>query len=429
MKSNRVIAWSCCKIQVMKPKATTPKRAPYGSKQICLPFDSEAHYENCVNDLAQYRAHLTNWMQRHPALFPKAMQAGYRFHAQYRSRKQNLTLRRVKVVENGAVFTLRPSFVTPWLTARTADVEKALYLRHWGVPFEALAYCCGRDPMFWYRAELQFGRPNLVGTTVKDAAALPRDLVADEKITWLNKAELCLPTIAAAGCLLGISVATETTGAAFQAAYGEFAQETAAVFSDYQPQSVCTDGFRATRWAWLQLYPRICLVLCFLHGVLKLRERCKNALRKQVLDRVWHIYEGTDRRQFRQRLRRFHEWSQQHLEGALLTMAQKLWERGADYARAYDCPTAARTSNGVDRLLNHLDRVLYAMRYGHGTKESLRWMVRAAALHWNFHPYGTRLRRDQPERQSPFADLNGFQYHENWLHNFYIASSMGGLRP
>jgi hypothetical protein len=29
---------------------------------------------------------------------------------------------------------------------------------------------------------------------------------------------------------------------------------------------------------------------------------------------------------------------------------------------------------------------------------------------------------------SPCADLNGFQYHPNWLHNLLIASSMGGLR-
>jgi len=49
-------------------------------------------------------------------------------------------------------------------------------------------------------------------------------------------------------------------------------------------------------------------------------------------------------------------------------------------------------------------------------------VVRAMALQWNFHPYGARLRRDQPSRVSPFHDLNGFQYHPNWLHNLLIAS-------
>jgi hypothetical protein len=105
------------------------------------------------------------------------------------------------------------------------------------VPFEALSYVFGRDPMFWYRAWLAFGRVELVGTTVKDVTHIPEHLVADEKFTWLNGKE--------------------------------------------------------------------------------------------------HDY--------------------------------------------------------------------------------------------NFHPYGSHLRRDQLTRLSPFADLNGFQYHPNWLHNFLLASSMGGL--
>ena len=50
------------------------------------------------------------------------------------------------------------------------------------------------------------------------------------------------------------------------------------------------------------------------------------------------------------------------------------------------------------------------------------------ALQGHFHPSGVRLRRDQPSRVSPFYDLNGFQYHPNWLHNLLIASSLGGLR-
>ncbi len=32
-----------------------------------------------------------------------------------------------------------------------------------------------------------------------------------------------------------------------------------------------------------------------------------------------------------------------------------------------------------------------------------------------------------PPRSS--RDLNGFQYHDNWLHNLLIASSMNGRKP
>ena len=68
------------------------------------------------------------------------------------------------------------------------------------------------------------------------------------------------------------------------------------------------------------------------------------------------------------------------------------------------------------------------MRSCHATTASARLAVRAMALQGHFHPYGSRLRRDQPSRVSPLHDLNGFQYHPNWLPNLLIASSMGGLR-
>jgi len=68
------------------------------------------------------------------------------------------------------------------------------------------------------------------------------------------------------------------------------------------------------------------------------------------------------------------------------------------------------------------------MRSGHATTASARLAVRALALQWNCHPYGGRLRRDQPARVSPLHDLNGVQYHPHWLHNLLMASSMGGLR-
>ena len=108
-------------------------------------------------------------------------------------------------------------------------------------------------------------------------------------------------------------------------------------------------------------------------------------------------------------------------------MVVKRCRRRADFTPAYDCPQAHRTANAVDRLSNSQDRVLYARRSCHATTARARLAVRAMALQWNLHPYGPRLRRDQPARVSPFDDLNGFQYHPNWLHNLLIASALGGL--
>ncbi len=96
---------------------------------------------------------------------------------------------------------------------------------------------------------------------------------------------------------------------------------------------------------------------------------------------------------------------------------------------AYQFPQAHRTSNMVDRLMNHQDRLLYTMQYFHGDKKSARLYLRSMALLWNFHTLGARTRSECSARISPFTDLNGFRYHDNWLHNLLIASSMNGRRP
>jgi hypothetical protein len=129
-----------------------------------------------------------------------------------------------------------------------------------------LVYVFGHDVMFWYRAWLRLGRaqraPDLVGSTVKSAAMMPVHLVADEKITWLDGAEISVPTTVGGGCILGITVADNADGTTLKQAYGEFADQSAAVFPTDQPASVCTDGWKATREAWRCLFPGIVLVLC-----------------------------------------------------------------------------------------------------------------------------------------------------------------------
>jgi hypothetical protein len=89
-------------------------------------------------------------------------------------------------------------------------------------------------------------------------------------------------------------------------------------------------------------------------------------------------------------------------------------------------PFAARTSNQVDRLINYQDRILYAMQYCHGTLAAARQEIRAMALLWNFHPYCRKVQALEPHSMSPFEDLNGFRYHDNWLRNLLIASSLNG---
>ena len=65
-------------------------------------------------DVTTYRTYLTTVWQQHPEVFPQALAQGYTFHDCYRSRKQDVRLRRIKLKATGAVFTLRPSFLLPY---------------------------------------------------------------------------------------------------------------------------------------------------------------------------------------------------------------------------------------------------------------------------------------------------------------------------
>ena len=51
----------------------TPSR---GSHHICVPFTREAHSEDCMADVTQYRRYLTEVAQQHPELFPQALAQG-----------------------------------------------------------------------------------------------------------------------------------------------------------------------------------------------------------------------------------------------------------------------------------------------------------------------------------------------------------------
>ncbi len=285
--------------------------------------------------------------------------------------------------------------------------------------------------MYWYRAEMALGRPAIVGSTVKQPEQLPAHVLADEKHTWALGHEVYVATTVGGGCILGATVTDAASADALEAAYGAFAEEARALSPTSSPQTVCTDGWEGTQSAWRRLFPTVCILLCFLHSVLKIAERCgrDRAMRRLVLGRVWAVYDACTRAQFSQRLRRLREWATAGLpEGTLRQMVLKLCGKGPQFARAYRFPGAHRTSNALDRLMNHQDRRLYAMRYLHGTPDAARLAMRAMALQWNFHPYGARTRRDDPTRRSPFHDLNGFEYHSNWLHNLLIASSMGGRK-
>ena len=113
--------------------------------------------------------------------------------------------------------------------------------------------------------------------------------------------------------------------------------------------------------------------------------------------------------------------------GAGLDAVLKLCGRAPEFIQAYADPTAHRTSHMLDRLMDHMDRVFSHAHYFHGHLMTMEYSVRAEALLANFLPYSPRAAVAK-EYQSPAHQLNGFVYHEKWLHNLLVSASLGGYR-
>jgi hypothetical protein len=229
--------------------------------------------------------------------------------------------------------------------------------------------------------------------------------------------------------MLGSALAMAADTEALKSAYGEFQQEALRLKPDYAPQSVNTDGWEATQQAWQSLFPSITLVLCFLHTVLGILQHCRRdkALSQAVREKLWAIYHAGSPLHFMSLLRKLPAWALEHVSHE--KMLDKLFyldAKAPQFLRAFDLPGAHRTSNQVDRLMNFQDRWLDAMQYFHGSQAAAGRTVRAMALIWNFHPYCQKVQAKAPHARSPFEALNGFRYHDNWLQNLLIASSLNG---
>ena len=152
-------------------------RSSRGHRTICVPIEEE-DYLRIIHDPKAFRRTLDDCFRQTPELFPVNFALGYELKDDRMSAKQQIPIRRILLKDDSA-YSIRPSFLMPYMTVRTADVEGPLFLRKFGVPFWALARVFGGDPMSWYRMECGLGRFSVVGTTVR-TATLPEHLLADE---------------------------------------------------------------------------------------------------------------------------------------------------------------------------------------------------------------------------------------------------------
>ena len=412
----------------MTTVAHPPKK---GYRTIRLPL-AESEYDRFLTDRSYAKDRLEELYEECAELFPDVFPSGYAFFGYTESSmKQQLLCRRIRLDQGHAVFTIAPAFVMPYMTGRTQDVDDALFLMRFHVPCWAIAHVFGRDAMYWYRLEQGLSRFSVVGTTVKHPERLPKDLVADEKHSWLKGERVYIATTAAQDCILGASVALSASQAALEKAYGVFASEAQALDAEYAPETVNTDGWQATQGAWKALFTHITVILCFLHAFLKIRDRATKTLREafaQVQKRVWEAYHAPSKRAFSQRLRRLRAWAETALpDGVMKSHTLDLCGKREQFSKIYDHPEAHRTSNMVDRLMQFLDRAFFNAQYFHGMPDSAESRVRALALLWNVCPSSPQTVRKHAGQACPAERLNGKRYAENWPENLLVSGSMNGV--
>lgn len=148
-------------------------RTTSGDKTICLPMPPDKDYNTFVEDTSSYRNYLDQMIEKYPELFPSEIISGYSFHGFVESGKLHLRTRRILLKTRRQAYQIRPDTVMPYMIGTTAEVEKGLYLRRYGLPYEAIAHVLGHNAMYWYNATQSLGRISMVGATVKDPSSFP----------------------------------------------------------------------------------------------------------------------------------------------------------------------------------------------------------------------------------------------------------------
>ena len=412
--------------RVNRERNTHELQAARGAKQIVIPMTRQ-QYDEIWHNAERLRTFLVEWARSAPELFPVGFDQGYRLHGFGRQSRKlpELKLRKIVLVD-GTSYWLRPSFVTSYMTGTVEELAYPLLLAAHGVPPWLLTIGFGHSDMYWYRVIERLGRNSLVGTTVRDADRLPTHLAADEHhADWAGEKGYIATTVGG-GCILGVALTAAADDAHLQEAYGTFASEARDVAPEYTPETVNTDGWAATRNAFRALFPTIAVVLCFLHGFLKIRDRCRKA--RELHRRVWDVYRAATAEEFRRLMSEFQQWcSTQVWTASVQEMLTKLWNKTESYVVAYGHPGCHRTSNAVDRPMNRLCRLMYAGRGLHGHQRSSELRLRGWALLLNFRPYAPRSNRPR-FHDSPAHRLNCKRYHEHWLHNLMASTSLMGFR-
>jgi len=419
-----------------KPKRVLKKKAYKSSKKglktIRLPIAKE-HYDEVIESPEEFRCVIDDYWTKHEELFPKDFIQGYTLHSKEYSKKLDFSYRRIKL-KTGSTFSIAPSFVMPYMVGYTSDISMPLLFKKYGAPSWLLTRAFGHNDMYWERIECSLGRNSIVGTTVKNIENLPQDYACDEKFSRWARQRIYVAMTAAKECVFGMSVTLEETSKAFEKTYGIFVKEAKNLKKSFQVRSVNLDGFHSTRKAWRNLFKNAVIILCFLHGVLKIKKVAKSnqTLFNPLMDLVWQVYHSETSQDFLDNMELLREWTQDNVESEKIKeRVMKLYNRTFDYEKAYEVSSCHRTSNMIDRQMDAYDRFIYNRKYYHGHMATTELKARAWAILHNFVPFCARKKIKPINGQLLYcraAQLNGFIYCGNWLENLVCSTSLNGFR-
>src|SRR5262245_10817285 len=101
--------------------ADPTSRAPRGQRTLCLPIPEDDH-ARIIEDPKLSRRALDDLFRTAPELFPLDFGGGYQLEEAPTSARPRIRIRRI-ILNDGTAYSVRPAFLMPYLTARTADVE------------------------------------------------------------------------------------------------------------------------------------------------------------------------------------------------------------------------------------------------------------------------------------------------------------------
>ena len=115
--------------------------------RVILPIPY-AQYQEKMSEPGSFRCWLDEMIDTYPELFPQCIEKGYTLHDILPAsvKLPDVRFRRIKLKGGEQrVLTICSSDVMPYMTGYTDEVEKALFLHGFGVPFWALTYVFGHN--------------------------------------------------------------------------------------------------------------------------------------------------------------------------------------------------------------------------------------------------------------------------------------------